>query len=179
MKRSPAAAVWLSLLPGLGHIFVGQALPNPEARKAYVTKGFLYGLMTVGLIYLTDQADGPIGIMIPIFWVYVMLDAHRCAVEANRAIEAGEQTPPSQAMNGTPWLGWSAVGLGALLLLNNLFDFDFDWLWRFWPLALILIGVKLIRGGSGSKNELAPPAPPATPTNEADEGESDERADDE
>lgn len=179
MKRSPAAAVWLSLLPGLGHIFVGQALPNPEARKAYVTKGFLYGLMTVGLIYLTDQADGPFGILIPIFWVYVMLDAHRCAVEANRAIEAGEQTPPSQATNGTPWLGWSAVGLGALLLLNNLFDFDFDWLWRFWPLALILVGVKLIRGGSGSKNELAPPAPPATPTNEADEGESDERADDE
>lgn len=179
MKRSPAAAVWLSLLPGLGHIYVGQALPNPEARKAYVTKGFLYGLMTVGLIYLTDQTDGPFGILIPIFWVYVMLDAHRSTVEANRAIEAGEQTPPSKAMNGTPWLGWSAVSLGALLLLNNLFDFDFDWLWRFWPLALILVGVKLIRGGSGSKNELAPPAPPATPTNEADEGESDERADDE
>ena len=136
MKRSPAAAVWLSLLPGIGHIFVGLALPKPEARKTYVTKGFLYALMAVGLIYLTSQADGPIGLLIPTFWVYVMLDAHRSAIEAKRAIETGEQTPPSQAMNGTPWLGWSAVGLGTLLLLNNLFDFDFVWLWRFWPLAL-------------------------------------------
>ena len=177
MKRSPAAAVWLSLLPGLGHIFVGQALPNAAARKAYVTKGFLYAFMTVGLIYLTDQTDGPVGILIPIFWVYVMLDAHRSAVEANRVIEAGGPDPLSTT-DGTPWLGWSAVGLGALLLLNNLFDFDFDWLWRFWPVALILVGVKLIRGGSGPKNDLA--SPPLPPSNlGGNEGERDERADDE
>ena len=179
MKRSPAAAVWLSLLPGLGHIFVGQGISNPEARKTYLTKGFLYALMTVGLIYLTDQAEGPFGILIPIFWVYVMLDAHRSAVEANRAIEAGEQTPASQSTNGTPWLAWAAIGLGAVLLLNNLFDFDFDWLWRFWPLALILVGVKLIRGGSSSRRELAPPAPPPSPTGEPDQGATDERADEE
>jgi hypothetical protein len=177
MKRSPAAAVWLSLLPGLGHIFIGQALPNRAARKAYVTKGFLYALMTVGLIYLANHADGPFGLLIPIFWVYVMLDAHRSAVETNRVIEAGEKDPP-RAMDETPWLGWSAVGLGALLLLNNLFDLDFDWLWRFWPVALILVGVKLIRG-SGLKSDLVSPPPNNVDANSALEGERDERAEDE
>ena len=172
MKRSPAAAVWLSILPGLGHIFVGQALSNADARKAYVTRGFLYALMTVGLIYLTDQADGPIGILIPIFWVYVMLDAHRSAVEANQVIESGGQESPKPT-NGTPWLGWTAVGLGTLLLLNNLFDFDFDWLWRFWPVALILVGVKLIRGGPSAKKDLIPPPLPSSDI-DANEGERDE-----
>lgn len=168
MKRSPAAAVWLSLLPGLGHIFIGQA-----------TKGFAYALMTVGLIYIVEQADGPLGILIPIFWVFVMLDAHRSAVETNRAIDAGEQGAHLETLGGTPWLGWIAVGLGIFFLFNNLFGIDFDWLWRFWPLALIVIGVKLLKGGSGSKGKVVPPAVPdrtdiETPA--ADEGEGDERS---
>ncbi len=179
MKCSPAAAVWLSLLPGLGHIFVGQTLPNATARKAYVTKGFLYALMTVGLIYLTDQSDGPIGILIPIFWVYVMLDAHRSAVEANRIIETGGQDSHT-TMDGTPWLGWSAVGLGTLLLLNNLFDFDFDWLWKFWPVALILVGVKLIRGGSGfNRDPVSSPPPSNVDADSVLEAERHEPAEDE
>jgi len=94
------------------------------------------------------------------------------SVEANRIFEAGGEDPQN-VMDGTPWLGWSAVGLGALLLLNNLFDFDFDWLWRFWPVALVLVGVKLIRSGSGVKNE--PVSPPPPPSNAGvKEGERDE-----
>ena len=182
MKRSPAVAVWLSLLPGLGHIYVGQSLANPETRKAYISHGFAYALMTVGLIYLTGEADGPIGILIPIFWVFVMLDAHRGAMEANRGIESmatGEESASPKAAHGTPWLGWIAIGLGALLLLNSLFNFDFDWLWRFWPLALIAIGVKLIKNGSHSKGKpVIPPAPSATPAMDVarNERDGDERS---
>ena len=48
MKRSPSAAVFLSLLPGLGHVYVGQA-----------AKGFLLGLSFFLAIQLADEAAGP------------------------------------------------------------------------------------------------------------------------
>lgn len=36
------------------------------------------------------------------------------------------------------------IMLGLFLLLKNLGLFDWDWLWRFWPVALILAGVAML-----------------------------------
>jgi len=138
MKRSPAAAAWLSVLPGLGHIYLGQTM-----------KGFAYALLAVGLIDLVDRASG-LGLLIPVYWVFVMLDAHRSASEANHGVRSGGN-------GGSPWSGWGLIGLGILFLLFNFDLIDFDWLWRAWPIALILIGVRLIKGSGSASDENARP----------------------
>ncbi len=45
MKRSPAAALWLSLLPGAGHVYLGQA-----------SKGVLLFVLFACAIQLADHA---------------------------------------------------------------------------------------------------------------------------
>ena len=36
------------------------------------------------------------------------------------------------------------IGLGVLFLMNTFGWMHFDWIWRFWPLVLILIGVRVL-----------------------------------
>jgi len=36
------------------------------------------------------------------------------------------------------------IGLGVLFLLDEMGAFHFDWIWRFWPLILIALGVRIL-----------------------------------
>jgi hypothetical protein len=36
------------------------------------------------------------------------------------------------------------IGLGVLFLLDELGALNFDWIWRFWPLILIALGVRIL-----------------------------------
>jgi hypothetical protein len=134
MKRSPSAAVFLSLLPGLGHIYVGQ-----------VAKGFLLGLSFVLAIRMADEGGGPFGILIPFLLLYAMVDAHRAAVEVNRIVASGGTPPKGPDYGLTKWWGYILIGLGVLFTLENFDLINFDWLWRLWPLALIVIGIFILR----------------------------------
>lgn len=150
MKRSPAAAFWLSLLPGLGHLYL-----------AMLTKGFVFALLAVGLIDVVDRGEGAFGIMIPIYWLFVMLDAHRSAQAINRGDETGEALLKS----GSKWWGGALIALGVLFLLFNFDLFDFDWLWQFWPVALIVVGLRLLKPSLfGTEHVSAPAAPPPPET---------------
>lgn len=160
MKRSPAAAFWLSLLPGLGHFYLG-----------IVTKGFVFALLAVGLIDIVERGADAFGIMIPIYWLFVMLDAHRSAQAINRGVETGETFSKS----GSKWWGGALIVLGVLFLLYNFDLFEFDWLWQFWPLALIVIGIRLIKMPLNSVTTPAqPPAVPPSPGSATDETGTDE-----
>jgi hypothetical protein len=150
MKRSPAAAFWLSLLPGLGHLYLGM-----------LTKGFVFALLAVGLIDVLDRGAEAFGIMIPIYWLFVMLDAHRSAQAINRGDETGEALLKS----GSKWWGGALIALGVLFLLFNFDLFDFDWLWQFWPVALIVVGVRLLKPSLfGAEPASVPVAPPPLET---------------
>ena len=81
MKRSPAAAFWLSLLPGVGHVYVGQP-----------TKGLVLIVSVASAIYLATEGAGAfIGIIIPFLWIFSMIDAHRSAVELNHLVDTGHR----------------------------------------------------------------------------------------
>jgi hypothetical protein len=148
MKRSPAAAFWLSLLPGLGHLYLGLTV-----------KGIVFALLTVGLIDIADRGADAFGLLIPIFWLFVMLDAHRSAQSINRGAEVADIA----AAASPKWWGGALIVLGALFLLYNFDLFDFDWLWRFWPVGLIVLGVKLMKPAPAAPPSPAPPEPPSTP----------------
>jgi hypothetical protein len=46
--------------------------------------------------------------------------------------------------SGVPVGALILIGLGALFLLDELNWLHFDWIWRFWPLILIAIGLRVI-----------------------------------
>jgi hypothetical protein len=161
-KKESVMNTWLSLIPGIGHVYLGQG-----------AKGFTYALVAVGLIHLVSRGEGPLGLLIPVYWIFVMLDANRSALEINQAIERGETTVRSSAW--PPWSGGVVIGLGVLFLLSNFDLIDFEWIWRLWPVALIVIGVKLIRPGSAAKTVPAPPAVPDSTDTSAGEAVSETR----
>ena len=70
MRKSPALAAWLSLMPGLGQIYVG-----------YYKAGFITILVVVSIIMLLARSGdsvGPfLGSFLAFFWVFNMIDAHR------------------------------------------------------------------------------------------------------
>jgi hypothetical protein len=152
MKRSPAAAFWLSLLPGLGHIYLG-----------LTSKGLVFALLAVGLINVLERGADAFGILVPIYWLFVMLDAHRSAQAINRGAVAGDTLMGTDSK----WWGGTLIVLGGLFLLHNFDLFDFDWLWQFWPIALIVVGIKLLKPPPAAK--LAPPPQVSTPLPESPE----------
>lgn len=177
MKRSPAAAFWLSLLPGVGHFYLGQ-----------LKKGLTFALLAAGLIQLAGETgEGFFGFLIPILWLFSMLDAHRSAQAINMGMETGDDFS-FFAGSGSKWWGGTLIAIGVLFLLYNFDLFDLDWLWQFWPVVLILVGIRLVKPGGAAKPIPAPPeAPPPEDDAQAkppsgleeagDEGESNERAD--
>jgi predicted membrane protein len=40
-------------------------------------------------------------------------------------------------------LGWILTGVGALFVVENIFQFDVD-IWRFWPLAIVVFGLMIV-----------------------------------
>jgi hypothetical protein len=140
-------------------VYVGQA-----------PKGFLLGLSFFLAIQLADEAAGPLGIFIPFILFYAMVDAHRTAVEWNRRVAAGLPPPSSSDLGLTRWWGYILIGLGVLFTLRNFDLFEFDWLWRFWPLALIGIGVYVLRRRAEPEIAAPPPPPPEpAPTTTSEE----------
>jgi len=85
------------------------------------------------------------------------------APSANRAAAVGAAVPVAGTPEGTPE-GTPApenggvcdtpsrvpvgafilIGLGVVFLLSEFDFFRFDWLWRFWPLILIAIGIRIL-----------------------------------
>lgn len=58
----------------------------------------------------------------------------------------GNETPTSRFCDGSrvPVGALILIGLGVLFLLDEMNLLHFDWIWRFWPLILIALGVRIL-----------------------------------
>lgn len=142
--KSPALAGILSgFFPGTGYLYLGQYL-----------KGLVYILIFAGLVSMqgSGRMQPFLGLCLAGFYIFQIIDAVQAAGAFNRRLAAGpgaEPPAPAEALNGdlkTGSIFWGLflLGLGVLFLLANFDVIDYGSIWKFWPVLIIVIGVKLV-----------------------------------
>jgi hypothetical protein len=149
--KSPALAGILSGLPGLGAIYNGQ-----------YTKGFLFILIFAGLISMSDHARGPFaGLLLAGFIFFAIIEAVQTAKSINRQtlLENEAEKEPSMEKEflkigpaGSVFWGIALIVLGGIFLLGNFDIINYDRIWDFWPVVVIIVGLKLIVDYFAKKN---------------------------
>jgi hypothetical protein len=142
-RKSPVLALVLSLMPGVGQIYVG-----------YYQQGFINALVVATLITLLSSntirgAEPLFGIFLAFYWLYNVVDAWRRATFYNNALAGiGPATLPEEfavtSGRGTLAGGVALLIVGIVALSNTLFGMSLEWLEKWWPLALIAGGAWLI-----------------------------------
>lgn len=142
-RKSPVLALVLSLMPGLGQIYVG-----------YYQQGFTNALIIGSLIALLSSnmmhgAEPLFGIFLAFYWLFNVVDAWRRATFYNNALAGiGPATLPEEfavtAGRGTLAGGVALVIVGVIALSNTLFGLSLEWVEKWWPLAPIAVGAWLI-----------------------------------
>jgi hypothetical protein len=142
--KSPTLATILSLMPGLGQIYVG-----------YYQQGFINIVVIAGIISLlasdrlNDSFTAFFGLFLAFYWLYNMVDAYRKCIFYNQALAGlgpfelpeGEQFPgPRGSLAGGVFL----IIVGGIALGYTRFGLPLGWIEHWWPLALILMGAWLL-----------------------------------
>jgi hypothetical protein len=150
--KSPVLAGFLSLFPGVGAIYNGQ-----------VYKGFLFIIIFAGLITLQDRGEIQpfVGLLLPAFIIYTIIDAIQTANRINMRAAGGEEVErikeelPQVVKTGSIFWGLILLALGVILLLANFDVIDYDTLFDFWPVLVIILGLKLVYNYVTRKNNKA------------------------
>jgi len=141
--KSPAAAAILSIFFPFG---VG-ALYNGQKQRALIQL-----LVPFGLIYaLARGGNGVVfGLSLGIFYFYQIFDNVHSARAINDAAAGSkpatsvDQGLPEILPSGSLFWGIVLIVLGVLLIMANFDIILYERLFDFWPLAVIVIGVKLV-----------------------------------
>lgn len=141
--KSPAAAAILSaIFPGTGALYNGQ-----------IAKGIFYMILFAGLITIQGAHGGqPFkALLLAGFYFFQIIDSIQIAKTIN--LNAAGQKPatgvPSQGLpeivpSGSIFWGITLIVLGVLLILANFEIILYETLFDFWPVAVIVIGLKLV-----------------------------------
>ena len=144
---SPKVAGWLSVLPGLGLIYLGEYL-----------KALTVGLLIVGAIQIANHAE-PGGLLVFLSWIGQMVYTVQEAKRLRRRGTVEEPEPPVRrpAEKDSPLWGSILIGVGILFLLDQFEMLDFGYIFeRFWPVLIIILGAQiLIRGRRDSRSALS------------------------
>jgi hypothetical protein len=151
--KSPVLATVMSLIPGIGQIYVG-----------YYQQGFINICVIAGLITLLahDGVSGHLKPFLAIFmvfyWFFNLVDAYRKSIFYNQVlaglgaldIPEGEQLPGAR---GSLFAGLVMILAGAIALSYTVFGIPMEWIERWWPVALILLGAFLLYQSIAAKNK--------------------------
>ena len=141
--KSPITATVLSLMPGLGHVYLG-----------YTRLGFIHGFtFATAFAFLASNAMGRFEpfmvISLFFFFGYNLVDAYRRAVLMNEALTRLERPELPDGFGTISFTSRLAGGVllilvGMLTLLHIRFGVSLQWLYDWWPAGLVLMGVYLI-----------------------------------
>ena len=140
--KSPTLAGFLALIPGIGAIYNGQIL-----------KGIIFIVIYAGLISMQehDSIQPLAAFLLTAFIIYLIIDAVQTAKRINRFVLAGGKVEeekieefPEAMKSGSVFWGAVLMALGFIFLLANFEVISYGTVFDFWPLAVIVIGIKLI-----------------------------------
>ena len=160
-RKSPFLAGLLSLMPGIGQIYVGYYAIGFIHIAVFVTTIFLLVRMSVNPFSALTPA---LGVFLGFFVVYNIVDASRRAILYNLALDGvqGIQLPDMNAslpkLQGSVGGGAALIAIGILLLSNTLFGLSLDWLASWWPLGLVGLGAYLVAKAREERRAGDPPA---------------------
>jgi len=153
--KSPAAAgILAGLLPGAGSLYNGQ-----------IEKAILYIVIFAGLVTFQTRTFSPqpfSGIILGFFYIFQIIDAINGAKDINRRalVENGDKPLPAKPSaagvavpSGSVFWGVVLMALGAIFLLANFDLIDFDRIFDFWPVVVIVIGLKMVADYFSKKND--------------------------
>ncbi len=159
-RKSPFLAGLLSLMPGIGQIYVG-----------YYKLGFLHNVVFAMTIAFLAAAGGPFGLLVPavslflaFFIIYNIVDAVRRATLYNMALDGvdGIELPDMNValpkFEGSVGGGVALIAFGVLLLSNTLLGVPLDWLASWWPAGLIVLGGYLLAKATRDRRDADPPS---------------------
>ncbi len=151
-RKSPVLALVLSLMPGVGQIYVG-----------YYHQGFTNALVVASIVALLSSnmlrgAEPLFGLFLAFFWFFNVVDAWRRATFYNNALAGiGPATLPEDFAvttgRGTLAGGAALVLVGLIALSHTLFNLPLDWVEKWWPLALIGVGAWLMYPAIAAKKK--------------------------
>ncbi len=143
--KSPVLAAFLSLLPGVGSMYNG-----------LFVKGIIQLIIFAGLVEAQSHGGAQpfLGILLAGYIFYAIFDAAHDARQINSQ-SAEEEKPSSpkidmdvevkiEKSSGSISWGIILIALGVVFLLANFGVISYDSFIKFWPLALLLLGLKLI-----------------------------------
>ena len=146
LKRPPKSAFLAGLLsfifPGTGSLYNRQ-----------VSKGLLFMVIFAGLITLQtyDGSGQPfVALLLAGFWFYQLIDAVMTAKAINRrALEGGVEEEkieefPEMIKSGSIFWGIVLMAVGGILILANFDVISYDTIFDFWPVVIVVIGIKLV-----------------------------------
>jgi len=146
--KNPAAAGFLSVIPGLGHVYLG-----------LYQRAVIFFAVWVVVISVVRHAGGPAGLMIPFWWFFVLIDAVRQAKAINATgVPESNLLPNEKPLNfsGSLTFGIFLVLVGLFFFLDRWFRIDLSFLFDFWPVLLIGFGAWQIFSYWKSKQPAAP-----------------------
>ncbi|HXW56523.1 MAG TPA: B-box zinc finger protein [Candidatus Cybelea sp.] len=133
----PSIAAALGIIPGLGAVY------NGEYIKALVHVVVFAALIAAMPADLPSSFQAFVIVSFIAFCCYMPVDAYRVA----KARSTGELAPPDLVRGPArkPIGAIVLIGLGVLLLLANFGLLERDWFAKSWPVALVVLGVWLLR----------------------------------
>jgi hypothetical protein len=155
--KSPVLAAILSLMPGLGQVYVG-----------YYPRGFVHISVVAGIVSILaasqDEAYIPLlGMFLAFFWLYNVIDAARLAVLYNQVVGGGREPELPDGFK-LPGMGGSILG-GAILmaagfavLLHTRWGMRLDWIAEWWPVFPMLFGAYLVGKAIVERGQARPGA---------------------
>ena len=154
--KSPMLAAFLSLVPGLGQVYVG-----------YYRQGFI-NIIVIGTL-ISMLAPGPrfhwpltplLVFFLVFYWLFNLVDAARRASFYNQTLSGITVTelPPEFRMpesHGSLAGGVLLIAAGLLIGSKTVLGYSIDWLHNWWPLAPILFGAYLVYQSLRERNKQA------------------------
>jgi len=135
---SPGLAFLLGLIPGVGAIYNGQYVKG-------LIHVVVFGIL-IGIVH-SDEAAGlePLfGMLIPAWIFYMAFEAYHTA-KRRRIGQVVDEFSSLMRAHGRPHAFPAGpavlIAIGILFLLNNLDILRIHQLFRYWPIALIAVGV--------------------------------------